>query len=573
MKSKLKNQILLSNALIFVGFAVLISILSYNFYFNSTRNEIFSLIDSQNQIIENSLETIFESNKDYLKITSTDLKLQDTLAAVLSEDNLSEDLRHEVYNSMSAILSNVIYPTTSIVGGAVSLNGEILYSGYSINEDEAMAIFTQEYMQELKDSQGVILKGLHTLRFTDNTEKNVFTIGKSIIGKQTGQYLGECVLFIDEATVNLAIDGALTNSEIILLDENNIVVSAANKDYLYKSTAEIESLKFIDVDAGQTVVKGNVYYKINEAQGLKILNLYTHTADFNSNAVYFITLAAISIVAFVLIVIFTNIANAKLIKSVEKIEDSMMKASKGDYTVRLTEDLSYELRDISTSFNILIQTIDNYIAEIYRQEQVKRELEFKILQAQINPHFLYNTIETIISFVTLKMDVEAKKIAVSLANFYKLMLSKGEDIITVKEEFLLSETYINIQNLRYGEFVDFDIEYEDIGDNLIPKLTLQPIIENALYHGVKEGEKKGLIKIYGYEKDGEILIEITDNGVGIDKESIDNALKDNSSEKSFGLYNINNRLKLKFGNNYGIKIQSEVNKYTKVTVNMPKKID
>jgi two-component system sensor histidine kinase YesM len=163
--------------------------------------------------------------------------------------------------------------------------------------------------------------------------------------------------------------------------------------------------------------------------------------------------------------------------------------------------------------------------------------------------------------------------AKSLAGFYRISLSKGNDIITIKDEIRLIENYLSIQKLRYVEYLDYLIEIdEDIYSYQIPKLTLQPLVENSIYHGLKQKDDRGMLRIKGYREDETVKIEVIDDGAGMDEELITRILSKTSNFKKnsdFGLYSVNSRLKLLYGDKYGIKIESKVNVYTKVTVILP----
>ena len=160
-----------------------------------------------------------------------------------------------------------------------------------------------------------------------------------------------------------------------------------------------------------------------------------------------------------------------------------------------------------------------------------------------------------------------------LAGFYRISLSKGKDIITIKYEIQLTENYLSIQKLRYVEYLDFTVEVdEEIYPYQIPRLTLQPLVENSIYHGLKQKEDKGLLTIKGYLAEKTVTIEVTDDGIGISDELIDRILSQPESHhknSDFGLYSVNSRIKLLYGDQYGIRIESRMNEYTRVTVILP----
>jgi two-component system sensor histidine kinase YesM len=228
---------------------------------------------------------------------------------------------------------------------------------------------------------------------------------------------------------------------------------------------------------------------------------------------------------------------------------------------------------LGDGFNSLMDKINQLLDQIYTEQKLKRENEFKLLQSQIKPHFLYNTIETIISFIKLDLKDNAMLTAKYLAGFYRISLSKGNDIVTIKDEISLIENYLSIQKLRYVEYLDYSVEINDeIYSYQIPKLTLQPLVENSIYHGLKQKASKGMLVIKGYCEKDTVKIEVIDDGVGINEELIARILSQSANHhknSDFGVYSVDSRLKLLYGEQYGIRIESRVNEYTKVTVILP----
>jgi sensor histidine kinase YesM len=217
--------------------------------------------------------------------------------------------------------------------------------------------------------------------------------------------------------------------------------------------------------------------------------------------------------------------------------------------------------------------IEALMAENVEEQRTKAEIEFKLLQSQVKPHFLYNTVETIISLIKLNMKAEAIAAAKYMADFYKISLSKGNDIISIKEETQLTESYLEIQQLRYVEYMEYKMDIDkEIMNCSIPKLTLQPIVENAIYHGLKRKPEKGLLRVTGYRSGGEVIIEIYDNGVGMEESQIDGLLKQVAGSKesvSFGARSVHNRIRMLYGDNYGLEVESAFGSYTKVIIRLP----
>ena len=247
----------------------------------------------------------------------------------------------------------------------------------------------------------------------------------------------------------------------------------------------------------------------------------------------------------------------------------------GNFSVRAQTVGSEELQSLSDSFNHMASNMEDLIDEVKEDQQKMRKADLRLLQEQINPHFLYNTLDTIVWLVEANETDQAVDMIVTLSNFFRMVLSKGKELITISEEEQHIGSYLEIQSMRYHDIMEYDIQFDQvILDYQIPKLTLQPIVENALYHGLKEKRAKGFIHIHG-EKDGErIRLTVRDNGVGMAAEELEELRGEitrpcKETERGFGLANVNERIRMYYGAEYGMEIQSIKGKGTTVELVIP----
>ncbi|MBP3814999.1 MAG: histidine kinase [Butyrivibrio sp.] len=215
--------------------------------------------------------------------------------------------------------------------------------------------------------------------------------------------------------------------------------------------------------------------------------------------------------------------------------------------------------------------------QVTREQKQLRKAEFELLQAQINPHFLYNTLDAIVWSAEAGNEKQVVKMVGSLSEFFRSSLNKGKEIVTIREELSHVRSYLEIQQIRYQDILDYEIDVpEELYINEIPKITVQPVVENALYHGIKEKRGGGKISVTGREDGGDYIITVSDNGIGMEPDrlkEVRDGLTDSSpdSKKIYGLYNVNQRIKLDFGDEYGLSIDSVYDEGTTVTIRLPKK--
>ena len=215
--------------------------------------------------------------------------------------------------------------------------------------------------------------------------------------------------------------------------------------------------------------------------------------------------------------------------------------------------------------------------QVTAEQKQLRKAEFELLQAQINPHFLYNTLDAIVWSAEAGNQKQVVKMVGSLSEFFRTSLNKGKEIVTVREELQHVRSYLEIQQIRYQDILSYEIDVpEELNNYLIPKITIQPLVENALYHGIKNRRGGGKISVTGTLEEEDYIIKVTDDGIGMDEERLEQVRKgltdqDPDSNKIYGLYNVNERIRLEFGEEYGISIDSAYEKGTTMTIRLPRK--
>ncbi|WP_183254971.1 cache domain-containing sensor histidine kinase [Anoxybacteroides tepidamans] len=261
----------------------------------------------------------------------------------------------------------------------------------------------------------------------------------------------------------------------------------------------------------------------------------------------------------------------------------MKKAEAGDLTSRYRDDRSDEIGMLGRSFNKMLDQIQRFISLVEWQERQRWEAELRSLQAHIKPHFLYNTLDTIHWMAWKKGAEDVAKVIEALSKLFRIGLSKGKDIISFAEEIEHIQSYLSIQKTRYKDKLNYRFDIApSVQDLYILKLVLQPVVENAIYHGIKQRRGPGHILIQAEEQEGQLIVRIKDDGVGMPKETlaslresllIDFTAGDKEKKiekvKGYGMINVQARIQLTFGSAYGLRIDSEEGKGTTVTIVHP----
>ena len=284
----------------------------------------------------------------------------------------------------------------------------------------------------------------------------------------------------------------------------------------------------------------------------------------------------ISLIIFIVILINTYIS-FRVTNPIRELEKSVKKLEEGNLDADIYMGGSYEIQHLGKSVQDMKRRIKGLMQDIVTEHEEKRKSEFDSLQAQINPHFLYNTLDIIVWQIENEKQSEAVHTVTALARFFRLSLGKGKNIVTVKAEIEHVKNYLMIQHMRFKNKFDyeFDIE-EDVLELSSLKLMLQPLVENAIYHGMEFMDGDGLIKIKAWREADELYLSVTDNGLGMTEDKVAMVLagKSNSGNgrgSGIGVKNVNERIKLYFGEDYGLKIDSEPDIGTTIIIYLPAK--
>lgn len=263
----------------------------------------------------------------------------------------------------------------------------------------------------------------------------------------------------------------------------------------------------------------------------------------------------------------------KVSQPIKRLERKMKMVENGNFDIYLEVKGEDEVKKLSKSFNIMVARIKQLMQEIIIEQEAKRKSEFRALQAQINPHFLYNTLDSIVWMNENNKHEGVTIMVAALAKFFRVSISKGNEIISVSDEIEHARSYLIIQEVRYKDKFDFIIDIQpEVLEYKTLKLILQPIIENAIYHGINQLHEKGEIRIKAAIENDNILFSVADNGYGIKPSVLKNILvmeSQNEQTSGVGLKNVNERIKLCYGKDYGIEINSELDVGTTVIIRIP----
>lgn len=368
---------------------------------------------------------------------------------------------------------------------------------------------------------------------------------------------------------------------VYLIDSNGEIIYHPNQKAIYSGLETENNIVAASYDDGDYMEtyrgeQRSVIVKTVGYTGWKIVSVVpVKELAVNHRQIRFITIIIFTITIF--LILFGNMFISNVVSDpIIKLEESLAYLESGSMDPdNIYLGGTHEIRHLSRTIKSMVRQMRKLMDDMVREQEEKTKSELDALQSQINPHFLYNTLDSVVWMVESERYQEAISMVTSLATLFRISLSKGNNIITIRDEITHASNYMSIQKVRFKNKFETNIDIDPAIENCITiKLIIQPLIENAIYYGVNNADDDGLIEVKGYEKDGDIFIEVSDNGMGIPPETVSTLLTEKSKSRGkgsgIGLWNVNQRINLYFKGDYGLSINSELDEGTTVTIHLPK---
>ena len=391
------------------------------------------------------------------------------------------------------------------------------------------------------------------------------------------------------------VDPMLRHAKNVVKGLENITESQDNRDRLQDIRKYLDSLQVYVARIDENMAEGNLYeenmeiwendvqivttlvrdeiaqYTYYEIQGIQ-----KSKDDYQKFYTWMLRFCLIALVGVVVAVgIMSYLIPLSITRPFKELSQVTDEIAKGNLSVRANVNTGVEATALSNSMNTMIDKINELLEQVTTEQIRLRKAEFELLQAQINPHFLYNTLDAIIWLAEAGEQKRVVGMVRNLSDFFRTSLNQGKDINSIKEEMLHVKSYLEIQHVRYQDILSYDIEVpEALYIYSIPKITIQPLVENALYHGIKNKRGMGHISIRGEAGEKDFTITVTDDGIGIDEtrlRQVQSGIQNKvlTGKDFYGLYNVCERIRLNFGEEYGIFIESVYGEGTSVRVILP----
>ncbi|TDF90596.1 sensor histidine kinase [Paenibacillus piri] len=594
-KMKILNRLVISFAILSLIPLSITGIFAYYTSSEAIKTKIStSSIELMNQVSENIQNELSKLENDSVDIAFSDI-IQNTLTDF---DMMDEWRRNDAELKMQTMLAKRFSFTHSVSDVLVYTRkkekiiayGDVNFK-YNLNLD-----FLNDIFERTALNNGAPLWTIENRDDEENVRNSNYRItnyGKVgiLLARSfksfNGLPIGYMIMRIDEKHIlkkfkdtNLG-----QGSDIFIINGNGTVITSQNPEIIsakpYRDHSLIEELKKNkenDSFSFNSTVSGKrnlIAYNYIPSADWYVVSIIPFAYLNDESAKTSIYIIFLGIFCFLLALILSYYVSKSISKPLKHLVDSMNNVKIGNLVTRIEDNSSDELGKAATNFNHMVTEIKFLIDEVKKKEKLKRVAELNTLQAQINPHFLSNSLNTVRWLANIQKAESISSIITSLMQLLHGCMGKGSVLISMRDEIEYVKDYLNI--MAYRDYDKFKVHYEmeeSILDSHILKFILQPIVENCLIHGIQPMEGQGMIIIKGYRIGEDLKIVITDNGVGMNNNALNNLMREASANKNIGLSgigirNVDERIKLYFGEKYGIAIQSIPNLYTTVEITLP----
>lgn len=566
---KLRNKMLALFSILIIAFVLNISYFS----FKKTEHYLDELSSNAYK------DTLVQANvtaelqiKNYERIIHT-LYISDEFQKLLTTSYPTAHDKYVAQNRIRDFVESILNTYENTPGITIYLNNQNTFSGIAYPDSTITDQFWKE--EVLKYSKvGVLWVQRRFELFQDSYYKLV--AAKALRNSSNAIY-GILSLEIDPTYIYSQISNLelFKAGNVFVLDLNGTIIYSLTNSWSEKPGQSFRFSRKLNGQSGSFIenIDGTNYFVVYDKvlhrnttlvgiapiQGA--LQISSEVRDYN------IRIAALLILVGVVIIYFLS---SLFTRRISRLTAEMLKVTRGTNGIQLNMESNDEIGKMNRVFLMMLNKLNKNMEEMSELKTREFELQLKALQAQINPHFLYNTLSTI-NWMAMSLKADDISLAINaLAKYYRTVLNNGKEIITVREEIDHIQSYIYIQKIRVKDNIDFRFTIdEEALPYCLPKMLLQPIVENAIQHGIEKQRKKGIIAIQVLKVGDLLIFEVSDDGMGMSAPQAAQLLSSIQNKGSFGLYYIDSKIKLYFGEAYGLSISSEENAGTTVKITMP----
>ncbi len=568
---EMKYKLVIMLYLVLLPFLLILSGTIYGLMLTNVNTEVNEAYTSVASQIRESVDYL---QRDIEEI-STYLFINDTVNKILNSKNPDSDVYKIGFSD-----SSLAYILNNIIASKSQINSLAIYSDKGqppFTRTSDTGVFEQDFNKLKKTAlyvQALEAHGVPVWQYVPRTDRTLFTRNKSdkiVLARVIYNYtynrpIGYMVFGLSAEYVRDILEGSLKTDQdgvAVVYSGETLVTTALLNDADWQEDKMLPGYKLIKSTGSEDEDKLSVYYFMSESG-------FDERYGFLGFVPTFIIVGSL-----LLLYPISSMAARKITRPLGELLVSMKAFEKGDFSQRVNFEAKDEIGEVGRRYNKMVQSIKDLIETNYASRLRERESELAALQAQIKPHFLYNTLDSIYWKALEDGNEKIARMIYSLSRLFRLSLNRGSSMTTLSAEAEFLSHYLDIQKERFGGKLKVKINIaQDVKKAKLPKLLLQPFVENAIMHGIEKSENGGEVELTAHSEDGKLHIKISDTGYGMTQERIEEVFKcvesrDKESSGGYAIYNVNERLRLRYGDNYTLTVNSSPENGTQIDIVLP----
>lgn len=561
----------------------LLGFVSYRVYTDAIVKKTVSSVSDNSTLIITLMNSMLTNTESAVNILT--LNLNKVIVEKYS-DNTGQVSDLQLYTQITNQLSYALLIFPDVDSAAFISTSGVVYGSNLEMERNAERIPINDMISKLDHSRGTNVWFPMERRsyLVTNPEHPVLSLGKRIVNINTGETLGYVILNVREDALSDIYRniGSIQDESFIIVNSDGVVVSAMEKSEVLLPLPEGALRNWVMGSEKQNLLQPSptgrmllVRADISKL-GWKLISRVPYNRLIDDTKTITQLIILIGSVCLLFAILGAGMLSNLIAKPIINLSRHMKHVNEGNLDQYLEVKSRDEIGILASGFNIMIHRVEELLSNIGQEQREKREYELALIQAQIKPHFLYNTLDVIYTLSEMGRTRDVQRTTKALADFYRVVLSNGRDQITLQEELNSVRDYLSIQQIRYSDVFNFKIEVDpDILSCIIPKLTLQPLVENAIYHGLKTKGSFGELTIIGFMEEDRVILKIKDDGVGMSEErlhTLETAMKGQEKPVGYGISSVHERIRLYFGYEYGLHITSTLGQGTEIALDLPYRV-
>ncbi|MCK9859959.1 sensor histidine kinase [Paenibacillus sp. ATY16] len=572
----IQTNIAAASACLILLTAILLGVISYQLSASSVRETAQDYTAELIRQVNANIQTYITSMENISMLALSNEDVREFVSEAGTAGTSPEELARE--QRISAYFHSIIASRKDIASiNVIGYNGRFVSDREHVELNPSVKLAEQPWYTSAQEASGrIVVSSSHVQHMFKDEYDWVVSLSRELWSKDQTEPRGVLLVDLNFSVINDTLNNIDLSKRgyVFIVDENGNIVYHPQQQLIYSNLKSEKIDEVLAKGSGSFTTEEGKTSRIYTIQdtgfGWKIVGVsYVNELIGNKREMQ-LSMVAAGVFCLIVGLLLAVFISRNLSRPIKQLQEHMKKVEKGIFNIRVPIGNPREIASLARTFNLMVVKIEELMSQVVREQEIKRKSELTALQAQINPHFLYNTLDSIIWMAEGKKTDEVVLMTSALARLFRSSISRGQELVPIRTEIEHVANYLTIQKIRYKDKLDFHIDVDpDIYSYRTLKVLLQPLLENAIYHGIKNRIGTGTIQVTGGKRDGYIWLEVSDNGVGMEAEALRTILEPRRSDresKGVGVVNVHERIQLYFGKEYGLTYKSVQDEGTTVTV-------